>query len=61
MSHCAARIFLRSTDNYLENPAFYMSNTYGGPVSFVDREGNAIDPETLKKELRYDFQETDFK
>ena len=46
---------------YLENPALYMSNTYGGAVSFVDREGNAIDPETLKKELRYDFQETDFK
>lgn len=46
---------------YLENPALYMSSTYGGAVSFVDRNGNPIDPETMSEKLKYDFQEIDFK
>lgn len=45
---------------YLENPALYMSNTYGGSVSFVDPEGNPIDPETLRSKLRHDFEEIEF-
>lgn len=45
---------------YLENPAMYMSSTYAGPVSFVDKDGKPIDPETLNKVLKYDFQEIKF-
>lgn len=45
---------------YLENPAMYTSNTYAGPVSFVDKDGKPIDPETLKKKMSFDFQEIKF-
>lgn len=52
--------YYNSKRRYLENPSLYMSNTYSGSVSFVDNNGNPIDPNKLTKKLKYDFQEITF-
>lgn len=45
---------------YIEDVVRYMSMTYSGPISYADKDGNPIDPESLKKVMKFDFEEIVF-